>query len=519
MKKLVLIMLALVMVVSVFASCAGGDEKTTPKQTTKKPTKVEDEETPENEKINLDLGSIDHDGETVHVFHWQTSAKDFGMALADIGNDAVNDAIYNRNSYTETDLGITIDWYEQDNSNYTRTRNFVDKLDARKQDPNTPVDIIAAGIRSMATVMVEGHLTELNTYSDTLDLTKAWWPENLQDAIEVKGNLYFVSGDISATLLRMMSCIFVNKTILESNGTDYVEFMEKVKKYEWTFDDLIELTENQYQDLDNIVGPSAGDKFGLITLYYLSDALYTGLGYQYGIMSSKDTEVIRISPQLGGETATNYVQKMKDWHADYDFYMGYTDPQEAGFADSFLNGNALFVLHYASFGFEVQKTDVKYAVVPAPALDTTQGRYYTNVVNSFSGYGVCEASNDYDLAATTIQVLGYHAYSTTTPAIFEVSFQGKFSKDEYTIEMFDIIRESIVFDSGRVYDYFISSQQTGFILDYILPNIVSYGIKGNEYQEDTNYNFASMGDPTRKKAQQCIDSANSKILAYIESQS
>ena len=62
-------------------------------------------------------------------------------------------------------------------------------------------------------------------------------------------------------------------------------------------------------------------------------------------------------------------------------------------------------------------------------------------------------------------------------------------------------------------------RQTGFILDYILPNIVSYGIKGNEYQEDTNYNFASMGDPTRKKAQQCIDAANKKILDYIESQS
>jgi hypothetical protein len=54
--------------------------------------------------------------------------------------------------------------------------------------------------------------------------------------------------------------------------------------------------------------------------------------------------------------------------------------------------------------------------------------------------------------------------------------------------------------------------------DYILPNIVSYGIKGNEQQEDTNYRFHDMGDPTRKKAQQCIDAANKKILDYIESQ-
>jgi hypothetical protein len=336
--------------------------------------------------------------------------------------------------------------------------------------------------------------------------------------MEVKGNLYFVSGDISANLLRMMSCIFVNKTTLESIGQNYEEFMEQILAYEWTFDDLIRLTENQYQDLDNVIGPSSGDKFGLITLYYHSDALYAGLGYKYGNMSSKDNEVIRISPQLGGETATNYVNKMKDWHATNDFYMGYTDPQEATFADAFLNGNSLFLLHFATFGFEIQKTDVRYAVIPCPALDTDQGRYYTNVHNGFSTYGVCETSTDYDKAAQTIQTLAYYAYSTTTPAIFEVSFQGKFSKDDYTIKMFDIIRESVIFDSGRIFDYFISSQQTGFILDYILPNIVSYGIKGNEQQEETFYNFHSMGDPTRKKAQQCIDAANKKILDYIESQ-
>ena len=89
-----------------------------------------EDDIPENEKINLDLDAIDHDGEEVHVFHWEPSFNEFEIVLADIGNDA------------------------------------------RKQAPNTPVDIIATGIRSMATVMVEGHLTELNTYSDSLDLSK-----------------------------------------------------------------------------------------------------------------------------------------------------------------------------------------------------------------------------------------------------------------------------------------------------------------------------------------------------------
>jgi ABC-type glycerol-3-phosphate transport system substrate-binding protein len=524
MKKLILIMLVLVMVVSVFASC--GNDKTpttTPQATTKKPV-VQDDETPENEKMNLDLDSIDYDNEEVHIFHWEIAddRAEFGMELDDINNDAVKDATYKRNSYTETDLGITLDWYKQSNSNYPKSTQFVDKLDARKQDPNTPVDLVAGCVRSMPFFMVDGHLTELNTYSDSLDLTKTWWPENIQDAIAVKDNLYFVSGDISPSTIRNMTVLFVNKTILESNGQNYVELMEQIKAYEWTLDDLIRLTEGQYQDLDTIAGPSAGDKYGLITLYFHSDALYTGLGYKYGDMSSKDNQVIRLASQLAGETAANYVQKMKDWQLNNDFYMKYLDPQEATFADSFLNGNALFVLNTANFGFEIQKTDIKYAVLPTPALDLNQKRYYTNMNSSYSAYGICDASTDYDRAAQTMQVLGYYAYLNTTPAIFEISFQGKFSKDDYTIEMFDIIRESIVFDTGRVYDVYIASIAVPLsdwtFLEYILPNIVSYGIKGNEQGEDTNFNFPSSGDPMRRAIQKCIDQVNEKILTFLDSQ-
>jgi len=155
-------------------------------------------------------------------------------------------------------------------------------------------------------------------------------------------------------------------------------------------------------------------------------------------------------------------------------------------------------------------------------LDLSQARYYTNMVSSFSAYGICKDAFDYDIAAQTLQVLGYNAYFTTTPAIFEISFQGKFARDDHTIEMFKIIRESIVFDTGRVYDVFVATQIDGFVLpdflESIVANVVSYGIKGNEYGQDTNFNFPSMGDPVRKKVQQCIDLANQKIGEFLDSQ-
>lgn len=519
MKRFILLLLAAVMLASVFVSCGNGEKTpTTPKATTKKPSGI-NPEVPENEKINLDLDSIDYEGEEVHIFHWQPDAEyqEFGMLLSDVGNDAVNNAIYERNSFTETDLGITLDWYQQTGSIYTQTRSFIDKLESRVKDPNTPVDIVIAQARSMPYFMVEGHLTELNMYSDSLDLTKVWWPEDIQETFEVKDRLYFISGDISANLLRNMTVLFVNKTVLESVGKDYSELMEQVKNYEWTLDDLILLTEGQYRDLNDNGKRDLEDKYGLLTFTYHSDALYAGLGYKYMVKSSRDNEAIRLSSQITSETASNYVQKMKDWHLTNDFHMYLP---EKFYADVFKNGNALFLLHRAWFGFELQKTEIKYAVLPTPALDVNQSRYYTTIGHQYSTYGICEASNDYDLAAQTLQVLGYHACFTTTPALFEVSFKGKFSKDDYTIEMFNIIRESIVFDIGRIYDVFVTTLDGGLetYKNYLISNVVSFAIRGGPDGEDIAFNFMSTGDPTRRKIQLDLDVANKKIIDFLESE-
>ena len=352
MKRIILILLALVMVMSVFTACGGSQTSSTPQKTTPKPSEGgsggEVDKTPENEKMNLDLGSIDWEGETVYIYHWAPDAglAEFGMASDQINNDAVNDAIYKRNSYTEDALGITLDWYEQSKSGYTQVKNFVDKLSARKDDIQTPVDIVAGQTRCMPYVMIEGLLTDLNTYSDTLDLDKAWWPQDVRELHEIKGNLYFISGDISANLLRMMTVLFVNKKMLETLGHDYNTLMEQVKANEWTLDELISLTTGVYQDLDTATaGPSLGDKFGLVTLYFHSDALYAGLGYKYMIASNKDNEVFRLSNQMVTATSADYVTKLKNWNETNDFHMPY---DESYYQKAFANGDALFVLHIPS---------------------------------------------------------------------------------------------------------------------------------------------------------------------------
>ena len=512
MKRFFVLLLAVLMIVSCFAACGDSQKTTTPNKTTPKPQSGGNVGATEDpaKQLNVDIDNIDYEGETVTVFHWkpQNNNVEFGMEADQINNDAVNDAIYKRNSYTEEALGITFEWVEQ-NSIYTKMTAYIDKLRARISDPMTPVDIVAAQAKGMPCLITEGLLTDLNVYSDSLDLEKAWWPSDCQEALAVKDKIYFVSGDVSANLLRMMTVLFVNKTTLAARGYDYTTLMEDVKAYKWTLDDLIEMTTGVYEDLDTATaGPSLGDKFGLVTLYFHTDALFAGLGYRFMIRSNKDNEVFRLSNQVVTQTAVDYVTTLKNWSENNDLWL---DPKETVYGDVFKNGDSFFILHRAWYGFELQKTDIQYAVLPAPAADEAQGEYFTTIGNQYSGFGVCAESTDYDRAAEALQVLGYYGMNTTTPALFEVSFQGKFSKDDYTIEMFNIIRGSIIFDIGRIYDYYISCESGNTSdLSLLVTNVISMPVR-----DKTNFTFASSGDPTRRLIGDYIESANEKLLNYV----
>ena len=312
MKRILAILLVLVFVVSALVACGDSTNSTTPKPTT--PNKgnggSSGDNTPENEKLNLDINSIDYEGATVTVFHWGTSSAgstdgEFDIEEDQINNDAVYDALYKRNLYTESDLGITLDFH-QENYGYNTVTKFIDKLATRVGDPSTPVDLIACQTRMMPSLLVDGYLTDLDMFSDAIDLDKVWWPEGCYETLSIKDKLYFISGDISPNLLRMMQVLFVNKTHLQSFGYDYNEFMTDIIEYRWTLDDLIEMTTGRYQNLDNVAGPSDGDFFGITTTYFHSDALFAGCGYEYMVQSNKDDEVFKLSIDLLTESAYTY---------------------------------------------------------------------------------------------------------------------------------------------------------------------------------------------------------------------
>ena len=524
MKKLIPLLLALIMIVSALAAC-NNTPAATSGQETPKPNASQNNQTnastpaetdpddllPDEEKLNIDLEGLDYGNREFYIYHWDTDPAGWSADTAEfepaenaVEGDPINNALYLRNLYVEEGLGIKLNFHAETGHD-THQDAFVTKLKTRLNDPETPVDLIGAYSRCAPHILVAGLAVDLEAYAEDLDMSKTWWPSLVREEHEIRGRVFYVSGDASPGVLTQMESLFVNKDLLKSFGYDYDKFATDVLNGKWTHDDLIEMTKDRYQDIDGIAGKSNGDFFGITgENVCVGDAMWTAYGYRLLDKSSDEDQIYELSDDLLGENAANFVRKMTDWwatndaHLQYEFAADVMNYQERG--EHFGASKALFTTMRVG-SFDSASMDIDYTILPFPKGNDSQERYYTCVRDPYTQYSICAMSLDKDLVAQALQAMGYYGYKHTTPAIFEVTFKGKVAKDDYAIKMFDLIRESITFDVGRTFDR---------ITGTMLPNLVSrawcYG-----------QSWASAFSATKRKVYTTyIENTNKEILDMLE---
>ena len=195
MKKLLPLLLAIIMVVSVLAACNDTPAQTSgaPKETQKKeesqinqtdsttPAETDPVDTvPEEEQLNIDIDALDYNNKDFYIYHWDTDpfedwssdSLEFEPDSQKDESDPINNALYLRNLYVEEALGIKLHFHAEPGHDHYQA-SFVETMLVRLQDPETPVDLIGAYSRAAPHVLLSGLAVDLEAYSDDLDLSKA----------------------------------------------------------------------------------------------------------------------------------------------------------------------------------------------------------------------------------------------------------------------------------------------------------------------------------------------------------
>lgn len=457
-KKSAALLLSTLLAVQAIAACGGtsGENKTTDDSKSAAADSettldgaldtAADTETDRSQIKDTLPDDLDFSGLEIRFIH-----RDDGHSLAveikldEDSGDVVDTAIYNRTVTVEERLNVSIGEITVANTIHDgglATEAVRKSVLAGSDD----YDIIANHMSQTTPLIAEGALCNLSTLP-YLDFDQPWWAKSFMDAASVGGKCYQMAGDIGLTMIQSMYLVYYNKAMYADYFTG--DLYDSVMNGEWTVDKMHELSSAVYSDLDGNGEANRGDRFGLtINLIRLLDAFLVGCDVP---LTERDSDGIPYFA-VENERTYSFIEKVHDLLYDKTATVHTTASAdgETELLSDFAAGKSLFIVYTPLGTDSLRDMDDDFSVIPMPKLDESQSDYTTCVHNGFSAFGIVSTCKNTDAAAALCEALCAQSYRTVTPAYYETALKLKYSRDDETSRMLDMIRDSISFDFGYI---------------------------------------------------------------------
>lgn len=350
--------------------------------------------------------------------------------------DIVTDAIYKRNLQVEEKYGIEITYLEQNSGGYNS-----DGLNSILAGDDA-YDIIFCHSRGAFVYALQGAAYNIHEI-ESIHTEQPWWYKDAVETFSLNNHLYVLDGDITKSFGSAMAIVF-NKRIFDELGYDYP--YETVRDGDWTFDEFAYYAKKGGADLngDGVMTPEA-DQFGFYTGEWAApiNILYAG------------GEKIYDKNDEGMMELTLYSNKTVDI---FDEFFGLMS-NEACFLhftegninytgeDIFASGRAMMASGGLGSASGLRAMDDDFGIVPYPKFDEEDD--YTTAINGAAPLLVIPITvSDVERTGAITEALCAYSARDVIPAFYEKSLKTKYSRDEESEEMMDLIKESIIYDVG-----------------------------------------------------------------------
>ncbi|MCL1859617.1 MAG: hypothetical protein FWF92_10350 [Oscillospiraceae bacterium] len=466
MKKIISVFLIFVFILTMLSLVSCGGEQNADKPTENKsnqdlnpdegsePGDELGEETTENDIFNMKmrentkdgLPEINFGGEVFTIL--QRTEWNYEFLAESESGDVVNDAVYKRNLTVEERFNVKLNpidvmggWNEQD-IYLKKVRNSVSAGDDEFQ-------LLAGYAAYMPKLQTGGYLINLHELPH-VDFDKAWWSTDLKDNFTINGKMYFATGDISLSLWEDILAVYFNKQMIADYQieTPY----ELVRSGKWTLDKLNEICKNVYIDVDGDGKPSEkADIFG-----YATDTT----NFVDGLFGAFDSPVIKKDENGVPYHAQNTEKMVEIVDKVYEFLWEnpgvYANPESSPgpvnlYRYIFEEDRAMFLPELLGNAQALRGMDTDFGIVPYPKWNEQQENYLTTSVAYFSMFCVPTTVQNIEMAGIITEALCAESYKKVIPAFYEVALKSKYSRDDESAEMIDIIRSGLTFDFGKIY--------------------------------------------------------------------
>ena len=472
--RILCILLTCLMVVTILAcnsSDGGGDNKTTSdnKATADGETggddNVGDSANTTEEEVKMDgvtmiasLPDADYEGYEFRIWtsNWFNETLEGRQAPEEEQiSEPINDALYIRDKLVEEKYKIDIKYTIVDDYN-TLTSRATKSVKAGDDS----FDFVMGDMMNVTKGLAQtGAVCDFNTIPN-IDLSNPWWSQFAIRDLTINGKFFFPTGDITARYPGSQAMIFFNKQIFLDAGIDYP--YQSVLEGTWTLDAFRTLLKDTTRDLDGDGVYGKDDFYGFI-----------GNSSGYNLYRSAGESLVKIVDgepviNVNSEKSQTVINELMSFMGQEN-YMYYNSAfQSYDEVPMFKENRMMMMIQTGTNASLYRDMESDFGIIPIPKFNEMQTDY-NSFCQAWGSAAVCVPRTNENLERTgmIIEALAAVGKYTSTPAAYEVTLKTKYSRDNDSEEMLDIIVAgscydlAMMFDWGTLYSSFYKNMDQG----------------------------------------------------------
>lgn len=487
--KTAAILLALLMILPVLASCSDPEKPSGSADTTGQSAGTDvqggdssdtsaSKET-EAERVSDDLGTHNFNKETFTIQTFENQNFNYSATAEELDGVPLNDAIYYATLAVEERFNVDIvQSLYGDGDGTPRTAILAG---------DSSFDLVRIRCDTAVTYWKENLLIEADKVPN-VNLDKPYWDKSINDSLSVGGTKYVALSAFDLCTYDLTFSLLFNKQMITDFSFESPYAL--VRDGKWTMDAMNEMMIAVVSDLDGDGEYGEKDRYG-----YVANPKMVAPGFWIGAgamsISKDENDVPSLS--IGDEYFVGVWEKLLSiCYSDNQFY-GKDDGRDIAMNAQiiFSENRSLFMDMSFFFISELRQMESDFGIIPYPKYNEAQADYATRLCYYMPTIvPVTLTGERLERAGIMLEALACEYKNTVVPTYYNVALQKKYARDEDSSEMLDLIFTHRVIDMG-------DSTMCGTLRDGILkqmfeqnnPNIAS---KASSYSKMVNKTLGEM---------------------------
>ena len=351
--------------------------------------------------------------------------------------DSLSDAQYKGIRKLEDLMGIT--WKETNISLEEEFRTLVPQMISADEDN---YDIIYENTRDYFSFSSQGFYHNLLDYPE-LQLGEDWFISAYNDSNRIGDKLYTAFGYSSFTIVDAISCLLFNQDMVDSLGMS--QPYDLVRNGTWTlarYSEYLKAAANlngddafKWKDDGSCIwGVSYASNIGAGSMKPCGEMLIDNVDGQI-VLTAGTERFYDVFDKL------SEIVSAKDGTVYLGHYSG--DDKPGSYVNCFEAGRALFGSSEVAKANRMRHIDMNFGILPSPKFDEAQERYYCTPSYPASGVSIPVTCKTPNRSAAVGNAVNRLFYNEVWPTFREVTLETKNMRNEDSIEMLDIILNSL----------------------------------------------------------------------------